>query len=171
MDKQGAETIEESLTDATIKLLEMARNLSSNSISDNCVYILSEYEKTGRDFSEHRKIRKLRNDKKEPKKLAAITPALIALYPICEINLFIYKSDKNSTTIELECYKNASAPTANKKAPAIHCKVAIPPYIVKKNKKFDINWEHDAFLIKWKMLLKRAKFKLKLIKLSDYDLY
>jgi len=161
------DTLLQRLGDATSTLLEMAEKAAWNRISKNCLFVLSEVENNDSGFDGQRAIRKSINDKKDPKPLSSLIPILEEMYPsIYEIDLFLYKSLRNSTIIEIQYYlKDSLEPGYGKtivnNAPVLHCKVGIPFYIAGKKEKFDINWESGSFQHKWKTLWARLKYRLK----------
>lgn len=104
------ETLEKEIKQATNLLLEMARKLSYNPISDNYIYILSEIGtikvKNAFDFV---KIRKRVNEKKLGKTLSEVINDLKNIYEnLYDINLYIYKSLPKETIIEVQFYPKSS---------------------------------------------------------------
>ena len=118
--------LELNLKEATSTLLEMARNSCWNKISDNTSYIISEIKNDVPNRTERKKA----NDKKKPKSLGKITTELKAFYEnLYDINLYIYKSEKESTLIEIQYYPKSSLKsdfyeTVKSNEPMLHCKVA-----------------------------------------------
>ncbi|HMS67974.1 MAG TPA: hypothetical protein PKD18_07540 [Saprospiraceae bacterium] len=159
------ENINMDIADTVKSLLKMARDSSFNRISDNCSYIISEIKHSDKNFFEQTKIRKLYNDKKTPKSFADIIADLEKLYPdLYDVNLYVYKADKDSTIIEIQYFPRSSHDTEYQKISAgqetmLHCKVALPSYASEKKDKFDINWEHGTLNHKWKMFWWRRKTK------------
>ena len=103
------ENLEQSLREATSSLLEMARNSCWNKISDNTSYIISEIVNDERNFFDKRIARKKANEKKQPKSLEQITVELKDIYEnLYDINLYIYRSEKESTIIEIQYYPKSS---------------------------------------------------------------
>ena len=87
----------------------MARNSCWNKISNNTSYIISEIVNDERNFFDKRIERKKANDKKKPKSLEQITTELKDIYEnLYDINLYIYKSKKESTIIEIQYYPKSS---------------------------------------------------------------
>lgn len=86
-----------------------------------------------------------------------------------EIDLYIWKSEKDITIVEVQYLLNSSLDKAyyleiKNNAPNLHCKIPIPPYSHKLEltngrwnprikEKYDINWEHGGFRHWWNMLL------------------
>ncbi len=96
------ENIEQSIKQATSTLLEMARNSCWNTISDNTSYIISEIVSDETNFFDVQIERKKENDKKKPKSRKQITKELKIIYEnLYDINLYVYKSNKENTIIEI----------------------------------------------------------------------
>ena len=147
------------------RLLELARDLSHNDISSNCLYILTEIENSEENTNECQKKRKKINDKKTPKSLAAILTDLDVLFPkLFDVNLYIYKAKKDSTIIEIQNYPRTALDidyqkiTANQE-PLLQCKVSVPPYATDSGEKFDINWELGTLRHKWKLFWWKRNIK------------
>jgi hypothetical protein len=159
------ESLFKEISDAVQSLLNMARESSFNNISENCKFIISEIKHSDKNFFERNKIRKTDNDKKIPKPLADIILELEILYPnLYDVNLYIYKADKNFTIIEIQYFPRSSHEIEYQKISAIqetmlHCKVAIPAYASESKKKFDINWQLGTINHKWKMFWWQRKMK------------
>jgi hypothetical protein len=162
------ETMQQQLKDATVSLLFMARDLTWNKISDNCLYIISNEEENTLNFNESRKIRKSVNDKKTPEQLSALMPKLNELFPnLHDVNLYIYRAEPNKTVIEISYYPKTLLHPQNfeelKDIPSmLHCKVAIPNYasnISGKYKKFNINWPLSPIDHRLKAFWYRLRYK------------
>lgn len=159
------ENIYKDLSEATKSLLDMARDLSFNDISDNCLYIISEIKDNDNNLLDRRKIRIKENSLKTPKPLADILPDLQALYPnFYDVNLYVYKADRQLTIIEIQYYPRSSLDVeyrqqVQSRETMLHCKVANPQYYSDKKEKFDINWEFEPFNHKWKLFWYRRKMK------------
>lgn len=160
-------TLQHELEAATSRLIALAIDLTWNTISNNCKFILSEITNTEKNFFEQQRIRKKENDKKNSVALQDIIPALQNLYSnLYDINLYIYRAEKKLTIIEIGYYLKSSLGEDHRlsvidKEPMLHCKVAIPPWLDDKKEKFDINWEHNKISYYWKMFLLRHKLKTK----------
>ena len=81
-----------------------------------------------------------------------------------DVNLYIYKSSKDLTVIDIRYYQKSSLgkdyrQKVRDNPPMIHSKVAIPAWLLNKNEKFDINWERKLWLIKWKLFCVRHKLQ------------
>jgi hypothetical protein len=151
------ENLYNEISKAVESLLKLARGISFNSISDNCQFIISEIKHSDKNFFEQNKIRKTENDKKTPKPLNEIIIELEKLYEnLYDINLYIYKAEKNSTIIEI-CYFTRSSleieyqKISETQETMLHVKIHIPPYLIDKSKKFDINWQLRPFYTNWKL--------------------
>lgn len=149
--------------EATVSLLNMARELSWNDISGNCRYIISEIKEYQVNFFEERKIRIAENNKKNPVPLVDMMPVLMDLYSnLYDINLYVYNAKKELTIIDIRYYQKSSlepdyGKTVQEDAPMLHCKVEMPPYYDEKKIKFDINWVHNSLNHRWKMFWWRRK--------------
>ncbi|GAA0733951.1 hypothetical protein [Aquimarina litoralis] len=141
------ENLEQNLKEATSSLLEMAKNSCWNKISDNTRYLISEIKNDELNALDKRKDRKRKNDKKISKSLEQISSELRDIYEnLYDINLYIYKSEKDNTIIEIQYYPKSSLEsefyeTVKNNEPMLHCKIAIPPGYNDKKEKFDVNWE------------------------------
>ncbi len=158
--------LELNLKEATSTLLEMARNSCWNKISDNTSYIISEIVNDERNFFDKRIARKKSNDKKKVKSLEQITTELNDIYEnLYDINLYIFKSKKASTIIEIQYYPKSSLEsefyeTIKNNEPMLHMKIGIPPY-ANKTEKYDVNWELGGIRHEWKSFWNRLYFKWK----------
>lgn len=152
------ENLEKDLKDATSKLLELARESAWNTISDECLYIISETrDDIADDFFTLKKIRKQENEKKTPVPLRQIITELENFYDdLYDVNLFIYRSLPNTTIVEIQYYPKSTLDMefyekVRGNSPMLHCKVALPPYRKDNNPKFDINWELGGFRHRWNL--------------------
>jgi hypothetical protein len=159
------EDIYKDLTAATKSLLDLARDLCFNDINDNCLYIISEIRNSEKNFQELNRIRIKENSLKTPKPLVDILPGLEALYSnFYDVNLYVYKADKQATIIEIQYFPRSSLDIDYRKKTEsrqtmLHCKVATPSYSSDTKEKFDINWEFEPLHHKWKMFWWRFKKK------------
>jgi hypothetical protein len=160
------ETLEETLKEAVSALLELAENSCWNKISQNTTYIISEILNDGKNHFEKRITRKKLNEKKTPQSLKQAAVELKALYKnLYDINLYIYKSKKNYTIIEIQYYSKLSLnpdfyETVKDNEPLLHCKIGIPPYAHDKGK-YDVNWELGGIQYNWNLFFYRLKFNYK----------
>jgi hypothetical protein len=160
------ETLEKDITAATVSLLEMARVVSWNTISNNCVFILTEIKNIdGENFFDTRKRRKKANDVKKPLPLTNLLPLLTELYTyMYDINLYVYRAWKKYTVIEMAYYPKSALDndfrqTVMNNNPMLHARVALPLYHEDKKEKFNINWEHNTPGHRWKMFHWNRKAK------------
>ncbi|GAB2815688.1 hypothetical protein [Ferruginibacter profundus] len=160
-----ASTLQNDIEEAIPVLLELAREVTWNKISDNCKFIVSEIKNSGDNFHVQRRMRKKENDLKIPLTLQQQMPTLQQLYEnFYDINLHIYKATKNLTIIDIRYYPKSSLDQEYKQQvmnnkPMLHSKITIPAWVSDKKNKFDINWEHKEWLIHWKLYWERRKLK------------
>ena len=160
--------LENEIQEAIPRLLDMARNLTRNNISENYKFILTEIKDSDENFHEQRKINKKINDKKVPMSLTELMPTLQRLYDnFYDINLHIYRTTKSMTVIDFRYYPKSSLDKEYREKflhspPMLHCKVAMPPCLSDKGKKFDINWEHYEGLNKLRLFLLKLKLKIQM---------
>lgn len=158
-------TFENEIKDAIPRLFEIARNLTRNNISENYKFILTEIKDSSGNFHEQRKINKQINDKKVPVSLTELMPTLHELYHnFYDINLHIYRATKSMTIINFRYYPKSSLDQDYRQKvlnnpPTLHCKVAMPPWLSDKQKKFDINWEHYEGLNRLRLFWRKLKLK------------
>lgn len=151
----------------------MAADICWNKISRNCVYILSEIDETiGKNYFELAKIRKKINDKKTPKPLSEIVADVTKIYDnLYDINLFIYKSLRNKTIIEIRYVLKTSHteefyPTIKDNEPMLHCKISKPFYVTaspnlnKGERKFDVNWQLGGIRHEWNTFIGKTKYRI-----------
>ena len=150
------ENIYNDLKEATRILLEMARNHSWNSISDECLYIIRRIKDFQTEYLfKSLKIRKKENETKKPKTVLEIASDLKNLYEnLFVVDLYVYKSTSKLTIIEIQYYSKLSLEKEYFKKvkdnnPMLHCKVSIPPYLKDEESKFDINWELCGLRYTW----------------------
>src|SRR2546425_9561958 len=150
-------TFQKEIEEAVPKLLEMARELTWNKISDNCKFVLTEIKDSQENFHVQRQLLTKENDKKIPSSLKELMPTLESLYDnLYDINLHISRATKNLTVIDIRYYPKSSLDQEYRQKvlsnpPMLHCQIAMPPWRSDKKKKFDINWEHREWLINLKL--------------------
>jgi len=166
--KTTIENIESQINDATSSLIDMARNSCWNSISNNTSYIISEIKDDGKNFEQQRIERNKVNNKKEPKSLQKIISELKMIFEdLYDINLYIFRSEKTKTIIEIQYYPKSSLEsgfykTVKNNSPMLHCKVSIPVYTdMNKEQKYDVNWELGGIRYEWNLFWYRLKFNWK----------
>lgn len=144
------ENLLQDLTNATQSLLDLARDLSFNKISDNCCFFISEIKE------DTNKKESIGDTIKSFKTLFDIIPEMEKLFPeLYDVNLHIYKAKKSVTIIEIQYYSRLSLnhdyqEITSRQEPTLHCKVAQPPYYIP-GKKIDINWKFNTLNHKWQM--------------------
>ena len=156
--------MEQNIKKALPQLLKMARDHCWNTISDHCLFILSEIKNDEEDFSDQRVARKKVYEKKVPKSFEEIMDDLKLIYDdLYDVNLYIYKALKDKTIIEI-CYYPKSAfdkdyfEKVKDKEPMLHCKLSLPPYRPYGSKeKFDINWGLGGLRHQWNMFWWRRR--------------
>ena len=158
-------TLQKEIEEAFPKLLDVARELTWNKISDNCKFILTEIKDSRENFHVQRQLRKKENDKQVPMTLTELMPTLQNLYDnLYDINLHIYRANRHLTIIDIRYYPKSSLDqeyrqTVLNNSPMLHCRIAQPPWLTDKKEKFDINWKHKQWLINWKVFWARRKLK------------
>lgn len=161
------DTLKKEIEEAIPSLLEMARELSRNKISDNCKFILIEIKDSDENFNMQRVLRKKENNKKVPVTFSEIILPLQNIYEnLYDINLQIFRASRRLTVIEILYYPKSSLDPDYKKSvlcnsPMLHCKVAQPPWLTGKKEKFDINWENKQWVIQWKLFWMGQKLRRK----------
>ena len=159
--------LEQNLKEATSTLIEMAKKSCWNKISVNTSYIISEIVNDNKDLFYSRIERKKANDIKSPKTLKQITFDLKAVYDnLYDLNLYIYKSEKDKTIIEIQYYLKSSLKSEFYEAvkdnePMLHVKIKIPPYVNNTEEKYDVNWELGGIKYELNLLFSRLKLKWK----------
>lgn len=150
--------IEVEIENQTIKLLDLVNIKCWNDISKNLMFILSNIsEVQGENFFIQRINRNNLNKKKIPKSFNEIIISLKEIYNlIYDINLYVYKSEKHRTIIEIRYFLKSELSadylkTIVNNPPMLHCKIAIPPYLNNKKSKFDVNWELGGIRYNWNM--------------------
>ena len=158
-----SDNLQHDLEEAIPKLLEIAKELTWNKLSDNYKFILTEISSSEEIFHEQRILQKRENDKKIPVTIQELMPILQKLYyNIYDINLYVYRSTKKMTVIDIRYYSKSSLDEDYKRmvinnSPMIHCKVSMPAWLSDKQEKFDINWEHYYGWNKMHLFWKKLK--------------
>lgn len=158
--------IEEQIGNLTISLLEMVNLYCWNDISENLVYILSDISKVeGENFFIQRRNKNKLNKKAKPKNFNEAILNLKEIYDsIYDINLYVYKSEKYRTIIDIRYFPKSELDPDHLKTvvnitPMLHCKIAHPPYFKNEEKKFDVNWELGGINYHWNMFWWKANYK------------
>ncbi len=145
------------------KLIELAQNSCWNDFSNSYSYILSEIINDEKNFFKKRIEREKLNSKKRPLSLKQAREELDKLYlNLYDVNFYVYKATKNKTIIEIQYYLKSSLDKdyyekVKENEPMLHCKVATPFYLRKKDDKFDINWELLGLRYNWNIFLHRLR--------------
>ena len=143
------ESLENDINEAVPRLLQIARELSVNEISDNCKFILSEIKNSEQNFFIRRRLKIKENERKSPHELKLLLPKLLNIFSdLYDINLEIYKALSDFTIVDIRYYLKSSMDeeyrqTIKNNSPMLHCKVAHPIDYPEKVQKFDINWEYN----------------------------
>jgi hypothetical protein len=133
---------EESLTNMYASLLKMAKEITYNNISDNCRFILNEIKNSDTNSFEGQRKRIKENNKQPKVDFKEVVMQLLKIYPnLYDINLYIHKSTKHLTVIDIRYYLKSSLgeefeEKEKNNAPMIHCKISLPPYQSEKKEKF-----------------------------------
>ncbi|KFF16051.1 hypothetical protein [Flavobacterium hydatis] len=165
--------MENEIEKATISLLKMVNESCRNNISENLMFILSnENEVQADNFEIIRKERVKINLKKQPKNITEIFKELSDLYEkIYDLNLYVFKSEKNRTIIEIRYYLKTELETEFLKTvinnPAmLHCKIILPPYRKNDKEKFDINWHLGGIIHNWRSFWGKRRISKELKKME-----
>jgi len=148
------------------KLLAMADEMCTNNISRNCMFILTEIKDSNDNFFKQRQANIKTNNKKTPVTFDEILLQLKNIYAhIYDLNIEVYNANKNTTIIDIRYYPKSSLDESFRTSvinnlPMLHCKIATPPWLENKNKKFNINWQHQTILYRLCMFIARMKLKL-----------
>ena len=160
--KMTENTLSQAVEEMIPSLLDLARSLTWNKISDNCRFVLTEIKESKVEFHSRQKL--VLNGLKEPVTFEEIIQLLQQRYEnLYDINLYIYRSEATSTIIEIQYYPKSALDQAFRKQvlhhpPMLHCKVNMPPWI-SKGKKFDINWAHKPGVISRKLFWMKLKLR------------
>jgi hypothetical protein len=163
--KLSKTNIKDQLNDATSALLEQARRICWNKISDNTCFLLSEIIHDGKNDFDRRHYRKLNNDQKTPKSLNEITFEIENIFEnLYDVNLYIYRSQKHQTIIEIQYYPKSTLDSEFREKvecaePMLHCKIDLPMYAQDNDQKFDVNWPLGGTKHRWKEFCYLRKFK------------
>jgi hypothetical protein len=145
---------------STNTLLELTRETCWNTLSNDCVYLITRISE-----SDDREIKK----KKLPRNTELLTLEELAvelekLYPqIYDLCFFIYQAQKSRTIIELQYFPKSALDQefllkVKDQSSMIHYKIKIPPYWQDRTKPFDVNWELGGFRHHWYLFLARIRY-------------
>ena len=150
------ETLDIEIKKAIESLHSMTKDFAFNLISKDYVFILSNINDFKSENVYKRRLERKRiNNKKKPISFDPAINELKSIYnDLYDINLYIYKSKKKYTIIEIQYFPKSSLDkdflkTVIDNEPMLHCKVSMPQY--RSDKKFDINWEHGGLKHHWKI--------------------
>ncbi|RZJ88593.1 MAG: hypothetical protein EOO60_10895 [Hymenobacter sp.] len=154
---------------AVPQLLQLARSLTWNNISDNCIFIISEITDEPTNAYQRQRLTKRLNDAKRPLSLAALAPALHQLHGnLHDINLYVYRAAPEVTVVDIRYYPRSSLSPAYReqvatRPPMLHVKVTPPPWVAwaQPPPKFDINWEHQVIWTWWRTWWFRYTFRIR----------
>lgn len=159
--------IEKNIQNLTTQLLELVKLNCWNSISDNLMFILSDIsEVEGENFFIQRVNKNKLNKNKIPKDFKQAIADLEKIYDsIYDINLYIYKAEKNQTIIDIRYFLKSKLDsdflkTLANTPPMLHCKIERPPYLKNDKDKFDVNWELEGIRYNWNIFWWKANYKL-----------
>ena len=154
------------LIESTKELISFTQSLVTNSISKNVIYLVVPND---RNISDH--LNKQELDKLE--KLNQLEGQLFEANRVANlltdsgrvplwINLEINRATKKQTLVKLICSRRLrKEEDLNKKAnkfPPFHPLVPLPPWH-KKGEKFNINWQNQAWKMRWYRLTWKWKYE------------
>jgi len=158
--------IEEEIKNLTARLLELVNLYCWNDISKNLMFIFSDIsEVKGKNFFIQRSSRNKLNKKKKPKSFNEAISDLKEIYIlIYDINLYVYKSEKHQTIIDIRYFLKNNLNSDFLKSelnnpPMLHCKIEHPPYLKNNKSKFDVNWELGGIRHIWKMFWWKINYR------------
>lgn len=155
-------TIELEIRNTISSLIKLANNYCWNEISPNYSFILSDIIER-ENFS--KKYRNVINDKKSPINLKCAIEFLEKEYSdLYDINFYIFKAKKQQTIIEIQYYRKSSldkdfSEKVKNNPPMVHAKISMPVY-AKNEEKFDVNWESEGVVHKWKTFIYDLKYRM-----------
>lgn len=141
-------------------LLKLAKIHCWNSISGTIHYIVSDFnEFKGDNYSEHMKCRQRINSSKELFDLdAAVSILLPEYYDLYDVNLYIFRSFKKETIVEIQFYRKSNFDAdyfalVKDNPPMFHSKLSLLVYAWEGGK-FDVNRESGKGIHhRWKNFL------------------
>ena len=158
--------LENTILGAVADLFDLAEKCTWNKLSRNCKFILSEIRDTQLNVFDQIAMRNKQNRTKKALPLHDVLPSLGTLNgKLFDINLYVWKATKSDTVIDIRYYLKTSLDTTYRQkvienTAMVHCKVSVPPWLDDAGVKFDINWELKPQLIKWKIFLRKMKWKI-----------
>ncbi|GAA3771439.1 hypothetical protein [Flavobacterium ginsengiterrae] len=159
------QNIEEEIKNLTTLLFQLADHCCWNTLSKNVVFIISNISDVESEiFPKQRDLRNKQNKNKTPKSFEEAIADLKEIYDsIYDINLYVYKSEKRKTILDIRYFLKSNLDpdflkTVADNSPLLHSKIAHPPYL-RKNEKFDINWELGGTRHHWKTFWRKMEFR------------
>jgi len=156
--------IEKEIENLTANLLEIVNLNCWNPISKNLMFILSNIsEVEGENFFVQRKNRNELNKRKIPISFSEAIVNIKQIYDlIYDINLYVYKAEKDKTIIEIRYFLKSELDseylnTVINNPSMIHSKISLPPYRKNEKSKFDVNWELGGMRYTWNMFWWKRK--------------
>lgn len=171
------QNLQQNIEEATILLLQMAKDLCWNDITDEVKYVIKRVnlgvENTKNFRNRDKERRKILNKKERLTLDSAIQELSSDFDNIYLIELYIFKARRKETIVEIEVLERSELidpsdldSEVNKnylhQNMMLHCKVPVPPYANEDKKiKFDINWQLGTLEHKWKLFWWKRKIKRK----------
>lgn len=161
MTVKRPEDLHDGIARVVPNFLNMARGLCWNTISDRCLFIISEIRNSTENAHMQREQITKENKGKIPLPLESITAVLEQLFhELYDINIYIHRAKKELTIIDIRYYLKSSLDpdyrkTVNANPPMLHCNVTTPPWLSDERQKFDINWERKTWLNRWRIFWAR----------------
>ncbi|KRB56932.1 hypothetical protein [Flavobacterium sp. Root186] len=159
--------IEEEIKNLTTQLLDLVNHYCWNDISKNLMFILSDIsEVKGENFFIQRLNKNKLNKNKILKSFNEAMAAVKEIYHLTyDINLYVYKSEKHQTIIDIRYFLKSQLDADYLKKvinnpPMLHCKITQPPYLKSDKNKFDVNWELGGLKHNWNMFWWKLNYKL-----------
>lgn len=156
---------EEDIKISIIQLIEIVNQNCWNNISPNLVFIVSNINEAKVDDFFIQRINRNNKGKIGENLTDAINYLNEFSENIYDINLYIYKSTKYKTIIEIRYFLKSDLDSDYLKTvidspPMLHSKLVRPPY-ANDSEKFDVNWELGVIKHLWKMFWRKKSIKVK----------
>ena len=156
-------TLKYNLQEISKATIQFAKELTWNDFSDNFCFVIMPNVLDDSDHLDNDERINLEQRKEELNKLLTIGEVIDRLWfsekvPVW-INVSIYKATKRKTIIELMTsrrFRKDDYMHKNTGFPPFHIAIPTPPY-QKGNEKFDINWKHNKFKLKFHAWLWRSR--------------
>jgi len=141
------EDLSKNIQNSVDNLLRLAKMSCRNIISDNIFFIISDFnEYKGENNTEPIELRSRINNSKTLLDLNSAIEILNKDYhDLYDVNLYIFRSFKRRTIIEIQFYRKSNFDAdyfalIKDNYPMFHSKISIPIYALEGGK-FDVNWE------------------------------